>query len=216
MYKKIALFLILQYLITVFLLILLYKGGNYYNPDEAFFVFEKNYLSDLGRTAYFNGERNPLWWIYSITLALAGLGTFLFFFLMAKNLRVYQKSMVLFFALLAGLGLVGIAVFPVDIYLKPHIISGSIAFFSFFIALLFLLVFSVKTNTKMQNFLLFLFIFLFSVFLAIKFLAPSSRQSEQALMLKVIAQKIIVASQLLIPVLLLLLPVKEHEDNDVL
>ncbi len=216
MYKKIILFLILQYLLTVLLLISFYKGGNFYEPSETSFIFHKNYLSDLGRTAYFNGERNPLWWMYSITLALAGFGTILFFRLMSRNLRIYQKYIVLFFGFLAGTGLIGIAVFPVDIYKEPHIMAGSIAFLSFFLALLFLLLFSFKTNTRLQNALLLLFVLLFLGYLSVKFLVPPSRKSEDALVIKVVAQKIIVTSQLLIPVFLLLFLPKEQGNKDVL
>ncbi len=203
MKTKTAFFLIGQYFIVVFLLMILYHGGNYFEHSIDHFVFYKNYLSDLGRTRYFNQSVNPYWYFYSITLALVSIGVFLFFWEMSKTLSKYKKRIVLFFALLSSAGFFGIAVFPVDIAFEEHILAGSIAFFSFFIAFLFLFLFRLKSNTKTQQILFGILIILWLLFLAIKFLAPPSQASVNALILKVMAQKTIVFSQLIIAVFLL-------------
>ncbi len=201
--KKWTALLIFQYFAVVFVLMLLYRGGNYFEPDAGSFVFYKNYLSDLGRTHYFNDLPNPYWFLYSLTLTLVAVGVFLFFAEMSKTLTKGRRNFLLFIALISALGFAGIAVFPVDVAFSEHIRAGSIAFLSFFLAFLLLFIYRRKQNNRTQQYLFIFLILLWLAFLGIKFFAPPSRANPQALILKVMAQKSMVLGQLLIALLLL-------------
>jgi hypothetical protein len=194
----------LIYIVGVPFLVINYHGGNYYFPQAEKFILYKNYLSDLGRMVYFNQSPNSLWWVYSLILIFAGLGSFLFFKEMVKCLERTKKLLVLIPAITSTIGFIGIAVFPVDLQLKYHITAGLVAFISFFVAFGFLFLFRYSYNSKWQNMLFFILTGLLMLFLLIKLFAPSSRTSENALMLKVVSQKIIVLAQLIIAITLLL------------
>jgi hypothetical membrane protein len=201
--KKITIFLLLQYFITVSLLIILYQGGYLYAPETDHFIMNKNYLSDLGRVKYFNNYENPFWIYYSFTLSLVGIATILFFKLVSR-LQKKRQFISVIFGLISGLSYIGIAVFPVDKQFDLHIISGKIAYFSFFFAVLNVNFFIDKNKHKIiHNLLLVLNVFLFLFLLLILF-GPSSKEGLWALQLKTIAQKIMVSMQLLLSILILL------------
>jgi len=213
MRKKLSILFISIYLLGVVVLMFLYKGGSYYYPGQHSYVFHENYLSDLGRRFYFDGTPNDIWWLYSVILSFAGLGSFLFFMEMSQGLERGKRAVVLFFALLSTGGFIGIALFPADTHLKYHLIAGGIAFFSFFIAFALLFLFRKPENSRKENFLFALLFLILVFYLTVDFFAPSSRKNEQALILKVVAQKIIVGAQLLIAVFLLLSEGREVREN---
>ncbi len=200
--KKFTFLLLIQYYIAVIILIFLYKGGYIFNPEIHHFVWDKTYLSDLGRTHYFSGIKNPYWWLYTLTLSWVGTGTILFFWILSLNLSKYQSLMVRLLGFISGLGYIGIAVNPVDIHFSAHIFWGKIAFFSFYFTLILTWFFGYKKLGFKQKFYLAILIIFLSVYLYLQLTLPKTT-SEQLLATKVIAQKITVFAQLLLAILLL-------------
>ncbi len=209
---KTSKYLLIQYVIIVLFLIFFYQGGYRFQPYVNHFVFDKTYLSDLGRTHYFSGVYNPYWWIYTLTLSLVGIGTFLFFYILSININKKVRYIILLFSYISAFGYIGIAVNPVDIHLKTHILYGNIAFFSFIIPSFLLMIFTYRKANPTQFYpLLILNIFL-AWFLAFQLLA-SPTVNERILQTKVLAQKTIVIVQLFISIYLLSV-VSKTEVND--
>jgi len=199
--KKITLFLLLQYPFVVLILMMTYKGGYRFHPEINYFVFDKTYLSDLGRIHYFSGNYNPYWWIYSITLTLVGIGIFLFFFLISSSLKTKFRTPILLFAIVSAIGYIGIAVNPVDIYFNKHIFYGKIAFFSFLFTAFLSLIYT-KKNNNFRFKALYILNFFLSAYLIFQLYVPQTT-NESILQIKVLAQKSIVAVQLIISILIL-------------
>jgi len=194
--QQITQYLLIQYIIISIILMMLYQGGNLFASETMHYVFDQNYLSDLGRTKTFSGDENPYWYIYSISLLLVGVGTFLFFYLTSRSIIQKKKIFVRFFALVSGLGYIGIAISPVDTNFKQHILSGQFAYFSFFFAGILL---NILMDKKAFPFIFkwFLFLnFLLSAFLLLSLFGPHSTEGIWALSLKTIAQKVMIIAQL--------------------
>jgi len=205
MSRKFIIFLLAQYLVVCVELMFLYKGGSLFDTHYLHYVLDQNYLSDLGRTFYFSNQVNPLWFVYSITLFLVGLGTALFF----KNISVLIDDKLRFWVqilgLISGLAYIGIAIFPVDIYFKEHIVSGQIAYFSFFFAfLLFSFLIDRKVYSRIFNWSVLLTLALF-VFLLLGFFGPHSNEGVWALQIKTLSQKVMISLQIFVSIYLLFL-----------
>ena len=198
--SKISIIFLLQYILVVIFLMTTYQGGYIRHPEIHHFVFDKTYLSDLGRTHYFSGVYNPYWWVYSLTLGLVAIGTFMFYYILTSKMNKIRAFIVLSFALISAIGYLGIAFNPVDIRFYPHIIFGKIAFFSFFFALIFSLIFLAKNTKKSIVYLLVFLSILFVGFLYLQIMGLPRMQAEKALQIKVIAQKSIVIAQLVVAI----------------
>ncbi len=199
----INLFLLLQYIFITFILMSLYQGGSVAHPNASSYIVSENYLSDLGRTVLFDHENNPFWMFYTFTLALVGMGTFLFFFILAQ-LQTSKKYIPIILGLISGLGYVGIAFFQVNQRLKAHLIAGQIAYFAFFLGLISLLVYINKPVYKKIYIFIFVLAILIAVYLLIGFLGPNSSDHIHALHFKTLTQKISVYSQIGISIAILL------------
>ena len=210
--KKLSILLLLQYFITVLLLIFLYKGGYRFQPEIHHFVWDKTYLSDLGRTHYFSGIKNPYWWLYTLTLSWVGIGTILFFWILSLNLSKFQSLMVRLLGFISGLGYIGIAINPVDIHFSAHIFWGSVAFFSFYFAWITIIIFTFKKNSFSRKIILLILFLILSVYLYLQLTLPKTTD-EHILLIKVIAQKITVISLLVLSVLWLVMPDNENFKN---
>ena len=201
--SRISLFLLAQYILVVAVLMCLYQGGSYFSPNSIHYIFNQNHLSDLGREFYFNGSPNPFWMVYSITLSLVGIGTGLFFTIIAKQLTTSSRYFVSGLGWISGLAYIGIALFPADTGLYAHLLSGKIAYFSFFFAML---LYNISLNRKkypvIYKWVFVLNVFLF-VYLMLMLFAPSSKESMFALQFKTLAQKIMVGMQLLVSVIII-------------
>ena len=193
----ITIFLLLQYLFTTVILIILYQGGSYFHPDTTYFVMYQNYLSDLGRSFYFNGEENLFWSLYSGTLILLSLGTALFFYILSQIIS--KKSYLpLLFGIIASLGFIGVSFYLEDENFSLHTFFARLAYVSYLLGTLTTMIYWKKRLCPdVYLWLMILNFFLFG-YLIIVFLAPPSIENEFFLIIRTVSQKIIVVIQILI------------------
>lgn len=201
----ITVFFLFQYLLTILLLIYLYQGGNALNPLDANYVLEANYLSDLGRHFYFNGEANPFWIFYTFSMGLLGIGTSLFFYYLSLlvNHKFIQKITILF-GIISGLAYLSMYVFSPDTNFTTHMFLNKVAHYLFMVNVV-LLVFSVNREKYPVIYysLSILFLIFILRFILLFFIKKLHFDQETILHFKVIYQKILVFFQLLIASLIL-------------
>lgn len=127
----ISIFLILQFAFFSIILISLYQGGSILHPYASEFLFTENYLSDLGRYSYYNGDINPFSIFFTLSLTLAGVGIGTFFYVFS---RFCQKKIFLplIFGIISAIGMIGISIFWSDITHKHHFFFGRLAYLGFF------------------------------------------------------------------------------------
>ena len=123
-----------------------YSGGDQFNLDLPHYNFFGSFLSDLGRTQGFSG--NPTFGtalFYALGLIIMGSGTIVFF--IAHNYLILKSNTLLRYAsnaagVLAGLGYIGIAFTPWNLWPKIHLFFVFTGFLSFMAAsmLLFILI----------------------------------------------------------------------------
>ncbi len=200
--KNLTLFLFWQYLVTTFILMFLYTGGNRYAPELTHFVVDQNYLSDLGRTIDFAGNANPYWIFYTLTLSLVGIGIFLFFVQITKTINHKLKYLLVLLALISSISYIGIALYPVNVDIATHVKFGRMAFFSFFFTSVLFHALVDKKKYHKANKLLFALNALLFGYLLLMLFGPSSSQGIWALQLKTIAQKVMVYSQIFLCLLI--------------
>ncbi len=201
----ITIFILLQYFFITIILILLYTGGNFINNDATNYVWNLNYLSDLGRVFYFNENKNPFSFFYASSMWLVGIGTALYFYLVGSLVKKNRvKKSIIILGILSGLGYMLVGYYPVDLYLKQHISVGMLAFYSFFLAELLLIIFINKAKFPLIFYLtlLIVFLFIFRIIL-IFFIKNAGLEFETLLKLKTISQKILVYAQILVSTFIL-------------
>lgn len=202
-FKYLTLFLFIQYVIVTLVMMLNYDAGQYFNHAGTGFIFNQNYLSDLGRTRTFLGAENPSYIFYTLTLSLAGLGVMLFFFLINAASKSVWRFVVMTLGLVSGVCYIGIAINPVDVSLEPHLIFGRLSFFAFFFASLgSQILLNKKVHPLSNKIFTFLNILMF-FYLLLMFFGPPSSTGLWAIQLKTLAQKIIVYALMICSVLIL-------------
>lgn len=201
----ITIFILLQYFFTSFILIYLYTGGNAIYHDDQVYAWHLNYLSDLGRAFYFNGNENPFWIFYGLSLGLVGIGTFLYFYLLSALIKnKVIKLLIILFSILSGIGYILIGFYPVDLYFTKHISAGMLGFYSFFFANLLLVMFINREKYRLIYHLTLLLIFLFlGRMLAIFIAHQAGADSLYMLQIKTISQKIVVYGQIITSIMIL-------------
>lgn len=196
----IAIFILIQYFFITLVLMYLYNGGNVINPLTPHFVWNLNYMSDLGRLYYFNGAHNPFWFFYTLTLSLIGIGTFLYFYLVSFLIRSNViRKIIIISGLISGLGYMLVSFFPVDMFLTQHIRSGMSAFYMFIFANC-LLAFFIDREQYPKIFYLTCFLngLIIARILLLYFGNHWFDDAEFLLKLKVISQKLIIYAQIII------------------
>ena len=133
---------LLGFLLCVIAAMYLYPGGIYHyelgireacaevctkeGHHTEGYLFFKNFLSDLGRTISHGGHNNfHSSLLFNMALSFACL-TYIIFFSFIKNLfpgKTIAKIGSLF-GVCGALSLLGVALTPADLYLKPHIIAN--------------------------------------------------------------------------------------------
>ena len=183
----------------------LYIGGNPINHDLSKYVLNLNYLSDLGRAFYFNGDNNPFVVFYTSSMGLVGIGTGLYFYLVSTLVeKTIIRKLIILLGVLSGIGYMFIGFYPVDLYLTQHISAGMLAFYSFFLSELLLLIFinRVKYPKVFYLTLFLVLLFVLRIFL-INLTKNSGLEVEIILSLKTISQKIVVYGQIIISIMIL-------------
>jgi len=201
----ITIFILLQYFFISFILMYLYVGGNPIHHNATGYVWYFNYLSDLGRVFYFNGHKNPFGIFYDLSLILVGIGT-AFYFYLVSSLVIKDKirKLIVLLGVLSGLGYMLIGFFPVDLYLSKHVSAGMLAFYSFFLAELLLVIFVNRANFPFVFYAtLFLILLFVGRILLIYLTKDSVWEVGKILKFKTITQKIIVYGQVMISTFIL-------------
>ncbi len=212
----ITIFILVQYIFITLVLMYLYEGGNTLNHQSISYAFDLNYLSDLGRTHFFNGSPNPFWFFYSLSMCLIGIGVFLFFYLVSfliNNQRI--RRLLIFLGILSGIGYALIGVFPVDIHFKYHIWFGMLAYYSFVISMIMLVLFIDREQYPVIFYILVVLTLILLIRIVISFFFGNQIvdfSSEEKLQIKTIYQKVLVYTQILVAIVVLL-RIKKHRIN---
>ncbi len=196
----------MSYILLSTVSMFIYPGGTFRNPETIGYLFNQNFLSDLGRTVAFNGVPNLIGaTIYIVGLTFVGIMTILMFIFIPKSIFNEDKwtKLILVFSrilgVIAGLGLIGIAFTPNNLLDIPHTISVNIAFMKLLQALFLLMICIYRTSSFPNiwgHLLLFSNAVLFG-FILFKILGPSIHQSDAGLMYQSVAQKIMVYTQII-------------------
>ena len=175
-----------------------YPGGTFLNLDTEEYSFTKNFLSDLGRSVSFSGKNNFISsQLFNTSLMVAG-GVFIMFYYNVIYIFVeYNYTIVAFggtvFGILGGIMLITVGLTPSDLYFSSHVIAAKWLFRSFFISSIcyatVIYLSNLFDNKDAVGYVLFaLSIFLYII---ISEFGPSPKESEFALTIQVVSQKII-------------------------
>ncbi len=181
---------------------LLYHGGDRFDPSAAGYNFFGSYLSDLGRLHGFTGMPTlDTGVLYATSLTIMGLGTVAFF---SVHRKLTSKSsswlikLCTILGIIAGLGYVAVALTPWDVLPNAHLVSVFVCFISFMLCCIAMNSLIINQpeypNIYARIFLFFgLFIGLYIVFL----IAGPTSDYETGRMIQATGQKILVYSQAL-------------------
>jgi len=201
----ITIFILSQYFFTSLILMYLYTGGNPVNHNVVEYVWNLNYLSDLGRVFHFNGNKNPFGIFYDVSMGLVGIGTGLYLYLVSSLVEKYKiRKWIIFLGVLSGLGYMFIGFFPVDLYLNKHVSAGMLAFYSFFLAELLLVIFINRAKFPFVFYVtLFLILLLAGRIILIYLIKDLGWETGKLLNIKTISQKIVVYGQIIVAIMIL-------------
>ena len=188
-----CLFIILQ-----FIAMMTYSGGTFFDHQNAGYSFTRNFLSDLGRTVSFSGHINFIAsLLFNMSLLLSGC-VFVIFYYKIHNIFVEYNYMGLafwgsVFGIVGGISMAVVGLSPSDLYLPIHDVSARWLFRCFFAASICYSVIIYRSyfieNKYAAGYLLFSLSILTYIF--ISELGPSPLESELALTIQVVSQKII-------------------------
>ncbi len=117
-----------------------YPGGTRDDPTLDHYLFSRNFFSDLGRTADFEGNTNiPSMLLFGSGLTIVGCTTACLFCALPDLFREDRMSkfisfLMMCFGLVAGIGFVGIAFTPWDRFFSQHDFCVTIGFRSLLLA----------------------------------------------------------------------------------
>ncbi|MBD3197768.1 MAG: hypothetical protein GF317_22140 [Candidatus Lokiarchaeota archaeon] len=195
---------VLLFIVLTFLAMILYPGGAQFYPSTQSYSFIHNYFSDLGGLNAHNGESN----LISASLFLSSLfiigicviPLFIIFPFIFNHgiVEKYFSIIATTIGLVASIAYIGIGITPYDVFSYQHNIFVSIAFTCAFIFLIVYTVF-VFFNHHISNFFGYInFLYIIAITLnSIVLLLYFDYETPQEYMILVIAQKIVVYSELI-------------------
>ena len=191
-------FILCLFIILHILSMMTYSGGTFLDSQNSGYSFARNFLSDLGRTKSFSGDINfTSSLFFNMSLLLAG-GVFVMFYFKIRHVFVEYNYMGFAFlgslsGLLCGFAMIGVGLTPSDLYLSLHDFSAKWLFRCFFGASFFYSVIIYRSdfidNKYATGYLFFAISIL--VYIFISELGPNPAESELALTIQVVSQKII-------------------------
>ena len=191
---------ILQFFFVLTVSMLIYHGGDRFDPTAEGYNFFGSYLSDLGRMHGFSGIPTYGTGIfYAIGLIIMGIGTIIFFsyhHLLLPSTKRWVRTFTRLLGTISGFGYIMIALTPWDMYSDMHMVSVFTAFLSFMVAC-FLLFFSIRQNENYPNIYANIFLF-FGVFIGcyvIFLIAGPSSNYENGRIIQATGQKLLFYSQ---------------------
>ncbi len=188
----------LQYIILTTIAMLIYPGGTFHNHELEHYSFSENFLSDLGRTTLFDGVQNYISaGLYLFTLSFVGVSILFFFIHLPKVLHLKSKIfklLIIGIGVVAGIGFLGIALAPCNLYLPTHMFFVSLGFRALLVALFLLMIgiYRTKVFPNIYGHVLFASILLLIAYVLLMSFGPNPSLSDEALMVQVVGQKIIV------------------------
>ncbi|MGH7727402.1 MAG: hypothetical protein ACREM2_01245 [Vulcanimicrobiaceae bacterium] len=192
------------FLVLTVAAMLLYPGGRVGDPASSGYAFFANFFSDLGQTTTYGRHDNTASLVlFCIALAGVAFSTPLFFAAYAALFECASRSRRLalgavVFSVATGVGFLGVAATPWNLYLRAHNGFVRLAFASFFVAAL-LAGFAAWGATDGRRRLAFgfaAFAVLLAVYLGMLFAGPPTSTPFGALV-QATAQKIIVYAAIL-------------------
>ena len=188
-----SLFIILQIISMIS-----YPGGTFFDPQSEGYSFTRNFLSDLGRTKSFSRDINfTSSLLFNMSLILAGSVFVMFYFKIQYIFVEYNYIGLVFlgsvFGILGGIALAGVGLTPSDLYLPIHIIFSKWVFRCFLGASLCYSIIIYRSDFINNKYAMGYLVFAISIlaYIFISELGPSPKNSELALTIQVVAQKII-------------------------
>ncbi|MDX1476313.1 MAG: hypothetical protein R3301_01360 [Saprospiraceae bacterium] len=195
---------VLQYVGVTTWLMEIYPGGNLLDRGSTDgYSFTHNFLSDLGRTTVFRRGPNPTATGYMLSLAAAGISTMIFFAGLCHFLWKFHRTPLIILCLIcgigAGAGYVGIALHPINVDYRGHIRYVQLGFIAFWWMTVFCAACIFQNKRFHNNYarILLGFALVLGVQIVIMLFGPRSWSSGEALLLQVIAQKVVVYSEIL-------------------
>lgn len=172
-------------------------------PDLSEYDFTANFFSDLGRTRTFADQPNTLVCaLFSITVIVAGLATVLFSVkfpsLFTGTSQHKPAKLGALFGIVSGVCYIGVGLTPWDVYFNPHILFVKIGFSSFLAASLLLgwVMYRNSNYPKLYVWVYLAFILILIAYLYLLFYGPKDMKSAAAVQTQVIAQKVLLYSQM--------------------
>lgn len=194
---------IFQFFVITILCMLLYTGGNLIDNDLKSYSFTLNFFSDLGRTRTFDDLPNTLIAsLFTFTVSGAGLATLLFsvyFPKLFKGTNLHRLALVgTVFGVVSGICYIGVGFTPWDILFKPHVAFVKVGFLCFLLASIFMgtVMYKHKAYPRAYAWTYGLFMIILLGYLYVLFFGPKDITSERDVTINVIAQKIILYSQM--------------------
>ncbi len=188
----------IQFIVLTTIAMFTYPGGTGEDPNAQGYQFFRNFFSELGLTETYLGGSNTISAIlFFVALNVAGLGL-IFYFILARQFfkeSVSQKwlsGIGAFFGVISGLGYMGVAFTPANLYIEAHVIAVQVAFVSFFVAALFFTI-AIFLNADYPNkytAVYAAFTLLLAAYLWLLFFGPTG-ENENALVIHATGQKII-------------------------
>jgi hypothetical protein len=181
-----------------------YPGGTSIDNDRVGYSFFENFFSDLGMARTYSGEFNVLSrLLFASALILVGLVLIIFFFLILNyfNLsRLARNSSRIGSAagVLAGIGCIGIAATPWDLYLSIHLIFVFILSFSLLVVMISysIAILSNKSYPNRYAWVFGAYALLLSVYVALMVMGIDI-ESDSGMRIMATGQKILIYSGLL-------------------
>jgi len=191
-----------QFLLLTFLAMYFYPGGTVDNPLIEHYLFRENFFSDLGRTIDFEGNSNLIsMTLFAISLALQGIITFLLFYsiydFFPENKGSKKWSLLMsFLGVLSGIGFVGVALTPWDLYYPTHVFFVNLAFRCLLLAVVIVVfkIFKTEHFSNTYGYLLSIICFILFGYVLLLIFGPDPKLSREGLILQATCQKIVVYS----------------------
>jgi hypothetical protein len=181
----------------------IYPGGRIGYRESIGYDFALNFLSDLGRTSRFGYGDNPTAWGYMVTLSIAGACTICFFGALCYYFLRTTKSPIALvcgvLGVIAGAGYIGVALNPVNEGYWIHVRYVQWGFIGFWCMTLTCawLIFRHPAFPDRYGRILLAFAGILGIQILIMYFGPRSWTSLEALWFQVIAQKIVIYSEIL-------------------
>ncbi len=193
----ITIFILLQYIFMAVVLMYLYNGGNVVDAHSKEYVWNINLLNDLGRTVFYNGQKNIFWLYYSLSLFLIGIGIMLFFYLISRLLETTKlRNLIMILGVISGLGYIIMAFSPININPVLNLAASKVGLFAFISAIFVLNLFLDKDKYRFLYYNILIFNILLIIALFYQSFMLEFNKPDFIIKYMAVMQKIIVFFQL--------------------